>query len=146
MNKQRKLTNIRLTRKHHFRHMGLWVLIASVLVVLMNVLLYVLLMQQWGYTGGLDYEDPTASALFRRGLIAGLAIEATLFCFALALLARATSHRIAGANINLLHVCERIANGERDARLHYRKYDGLEDVEAAFNRMLDKLTGTPPGQ
>ena len=146
MNRQRKLSNIRLTRQFHWRHMGMWVVISVLLVVLVNVMAYIVAMHLW-WGGEPALEPPTPETLLlRRGMLALQAIETVLFSFALLLLARATSHRIAGAFIGLQHVCERIAAGERDVRAHFRTYDGLENLEGAFNRMVDSLAGKPRGK
>lgn len=141
----RKFANMRLTRRFHFRHMGLWLTIAIALVVLANVLIYVLLVQQWGFVEGPDYESAGVGGarLFARAVGTGLIVETVLLSFALVLLARTTSHRVAGPFIGLQRTCERIASGDREHRVHFRKYDGLEELETAFNTMVDSLAGKP---
>ncbi len=141
MNKQRKFSNIRLTQQFHSRHMGLWVAISVTLVMLCNVLLYVILMQQWGYSSEMEGEFGGGPSFLLRGAGIVLTLEALFFAAALVLLGKATSHRIAGAFLGMQKTCERVTGGERTARQKFRTYDGLADLEKAFNAMLDALTG-----
>lgn len=139
MSNKRNLLNVRLTRKFHFRHLGLWVVMEMWLVLLVNVLLYFALMHQWGYAGELATKAPLEIASFRRMLIAILSVETVLFWVAIIGLAQSTSHRLSGALLALTTTCQRVAQGEGAARQQFRDYDQLEDLAKSFNSMLDEI-------
>jgi methyl-accepting chemotaxis protein len=139
---KRKFSNIKLTQQFHYRHMGLWVIISISLIVLLNISVYLLLTQQWLYLGGMATDEPDAARMLTRFLGGFLLVETLLFCIAIVYMARATSHRIAGAFIALKKTCDRVSAGERSVRQKFRSYDHLDDLERSFNRMLDSLT--PP--
>lgn len=52
-----------------------------------------------------------------------------------------TAHRVAGPHINLQRTFETIAEGDFDRRLKFRTEDKLDEVEGAFNTMMDTLQG-----
>jgi competence protein ComGC len=60
------------------------------------------------------------------------------------------AHRIAGPHVAIKRTCNALRAGKASTRLHFRKYDKLEDVEECFNAMVDALqrmpTGTPAEQ
>jgi len=137
--KLRKMSNMRLTRKFHFPHMGLWIAACSSLVVVLNFLLYMVILQQWSFSVG---ASSTVTAVFAKKLAIFMSIEAVALCCGIVFMAKATSHRIAGPYIGLQSTCERIRDGERDLRQKFRDYDYLAELEVAFNTMLDELTAT----
>lgn len=137
---KRKLSNIKLTSQFHYRHMGLWIMIAISLIVLLNISVYLLLTQQWLYLGGMAADEPQAARMVCRYLGSFLVVETLVFCAAIVYMARTTSHRISGAFLALQKTCDRVSAGEQSARQHFRAYDHLDDLERAFNRMLDTLT------
>ncbi|HIB68160.1 MAG TPA: methyl-accepting chemotaxis protein [Phycisphaerales bacterium] len=47
------------------------------------------------------------------------------------------AHRIAGVHIKLLKTFKSVQEGDFSARLRFRKDDKLEEVEAAFNSMME---------
>jgi hypothetical protein len=132
----RKMSNMRLTRKFHFPHMGLWIAACSALVVVLNFLLYIVILQQWRFSVG---ASSTVTAVFAKKLGIFMSIEAIALCCGIVFMAKATSHRIAGPYVGLQRTCERIRNGERDLRQKFRGYDYLTELEVAFNTMLDEL-------
>jgi len=136
--KKRKLRNMRLTEKFHFAHLGIWIVISIGLVALVNFLLYIVIVQQLdlimdsGGGGGLG-------EVGRMRLAFGLILEGFVFAVALVVLAKSTSHRIAGPHLRTIRTCREIQNGNRGLRLKFREYDLLEDVADAFNSMMDSL-------
>ncbi len=135
--KQRKFSNIKLTQKHHYHHMGLWVIITVSLIILINYLLYALILQQWEFSTGMGGFSRSVAMQ-----VAGvLLIEAVLLSAAIILMAKTTSHRIAGVFIAIKNTCDRVAAGDHEARQHFRKYDQLDDLETLINGMLDQLCG-----
>ena len=49
---------MKLTRKYHFRYMGLWIMITVCLLLILNIVLYLYIHERWKSTlemsGGLD--------------------------------------------------------------------------------------------
>ena len=136
---QRRLRNMRLTWKYHFRYMGLWVFINLCLLVIVNVLIYLYLRESWINAqlraGQLIDDVPVVNA----GFVIGMAIECLLFVGATVLLAMTTAHRIAGPYIRLQRVFASVRDGNLDQKLKFREYDRLEDVERSFNEMMDAV-------
>ena len=140
---RRRLANVKLTRRFHFRYMGLWILLSVCLVVVVNLLLYLVLSQQWGgpHAGSPAYQE---YAFIRSGWLTLLGLEIAFFGVAIVALAVITAHRIAGPFLRLMYTFQEIRQGERDRRLHFRRDDHLDDLEAGFNAMLDELTKGDP--
>ena len=132
---RRKLSNMRLTRRFHFIHMGMWIVITIALVVIVNGLLYALLAQQ--LRQALEFE-PGLSPLYVRITLL-LVVETALLCVGILFMGKATSHRIAGPFIALEATCRNIQQGRHELRQKFREYDHLESLEQAFNDMLDSL-------
>jgi len=105
----------------------------------LNYMLYQFMMQQWGHMS--DFDE--GSAMLTKGISIGLVVETVLFFLAFVWMAKATSHRIAGPYIGLQKTCERIRDGELDCRQHFRSYDHLEELQQAFNEMVDTLCEQP---
>ncbi len=59
--------------------------------------------------------------------------------FGLAGLAYVTARRVAGPYEALKRTFDKIKNGDLDERLHFRSHDGLEQLAASFNDMMDGL-------
>lgn len=132
---RRKLSNVRLTAKYHTRYLGGWVLISAANLALLVALVYTMATQlHGGLVGALDSAD-----VFESQLASALVVLALFATAAILSLAVLTSHRIAGPYLGLIRTCRQIAAGDFSHRLHFRKADRLEDVEEAFNEMLDAL-------
>ena len=138
--KKRSLSNIWMTKKFHLRYLGLWVLTTVSLILLLNYLLYLIIMEQWVYTTDVWMTSPGSTPPLHSLVAGALMLEAFFFSVAVIYLGSVTSNRIAGPHIRLKRVCENIRDGETNQRLNFRSYDRLEDVEAAFNGMIESLT------
>lgn len=145
---QRKLSNVRLTRKFHMRHMGLWMLFTICLVLTLNLFFHLFIQERWNALGLLDASVAATYLPLRRSLMTAQVIETILFCAAIVMLGKLTSHRIAGAFIRLQIACEAVAQGDLDHTLGFRSYDNLDDLAAAFNTMMasirKRVGNTPP--
>ena len=133
---KRKLSSIKLTRKFHFRYLGLWILITIGLVVVANLLLFLLAEQRWQdlYTQDTQFLD---EYMMQRQMMAiALVFGAILFSAAIVALAKITAHRIAGPYVKLQRVFESVRDGNMDQELSFRRYDHLEELAAAFNEMM----------
>lgn len=136
---ERKLSNVRLTKKYHFLYLGTWVIMTSALLVTINVLLYAVVRQK---VAGLDIHESLFREAFRyyhATVLVAMAIEVALLIFAIVTLARFTAHRIAGPYIRLRNVFGEVKDGNMNVRLKFRNTDHLEEVEEAFNDMMDVL-------
>jgi len=133
---QRSLRSMKLTRKHHFQYMGLWIILTLCLLVLLNVIAFLLLEERWKgmseLSGGLMQVDMSCRLPF---LIA-MAVETLAFAGAITFLAKVTAHRIAGPYVRLVRTFEEVKNGNFDLKLRFRGYDRQEAVEQAFNEMM----------
>ena len=133
---KRQLSNVKLTRKFHFRYLGLWIMITIGLVVVANLLLFLLAEQHWQDLYTLDTQFLDEYMMQRRMMAIALGFGALLFSAAVVALAKITTHRIAGPYIKLQRVFESVRDGNMDQELNFRKYDHLEELEAAFNEMM----------
>jgi methyl-accepting chemotaxis protein len=144
---KRSLRSVRLTRKFHFRYMGLWMLLAFCQVLILNFFLYLHFREGWelnAWGAGLEAEY----AALRTQATVAMAAEVVFFTLAIVGMGIMTAHRIAGPYLRLKATFKDVGDGNLSSRLRFRQYDGLEDVEQAFNEMMDKLRarfGQKPG-
>jgi methyl-accepting chemotaxis protein len=136
---KRRLSNVKLTRKYHYRYLGLWVTMTAALVVILNVVLYAFIRDRIGDIGALGGGLATEGALFQRVVAAVIAVETVLFIAGIVMLAKLTAHRIAGPYIRLKQAFAEVQDGNVDYHLHFRDYDHLEDLEKAFNEMMEQI-------
>ena len=146
---KRRLSNVKLTRKFHFRYLGLWVLITILLVVIADLLLFLLSEEHWQALYTLDTRFQDQYMMQRQMMAAALGLATLLFSSAVVVLAKFTAHRIAGPYIKLQHVFESVRAGNLDQELHFRKYDHLDELAATFNQMMVEVRArakqeTPP--
>ncbi len=136
--KRRSFRSIGLTRKHHFHYLGLWMLISAGLAGLLGAALALVAASD-------PAADPQAAAL----LLWGIVFATVIVIIGIVYLSRITAHRIAGPYVQLVRVCNAVRDGNFAARLKFRDYDKLEDVEAAFAAMMDTVQKSrmspPPG-
>lgn len=119
--------------------MGLWVLCAVCFVFALNAVLYLYIVERWGYEaemGSLQYEEYQEVL---RAFVSLMCVEMSLFIFAIIGLAVFTAHRIAGLLIHLECACKAVCDGNSDYRLHLRDHDHLEELELVFNEMVAKF-------
>lgn len=142
---QRKLRNVKFTEKYRFQYLGLWMMICFFFIALLNVAVFLLYeqMRLLAQPEGVDVElglalDHTAS------MITILALTLA-FGFAVVALAIFTAHRIGGPYIALQRTMAAIREGDLDQRLRFRDYDKLEDLESAFNEMMDSVQARVEG-
>jgi HAMP domain-containing protein len=133
---KRRLSNVTLTRKHHFRYMGLWVLLSGCMLLAFNIVLYMWLEERWQNMTSLAAELMETEIVMRSPVIVALVVELVSFMLAVTGLAMFTAHRIAGPYIRLRNACNDVADGNFDYSLRFRGYDRLEEVEEAFNGMM----------
>ncbi len=136
---QRKLRNVKFTEKYRFQYLGLWMMVCFFFIALLNVAVFLLYeqMRLLAQPEGVDVElglalDQTATMV----TILGLTLA---FGFAVVALAVFTAHRIGGPYIALKRTMAAIREGDLNQRLKFRDYDKLEDLEGAFNEMMDSI-------
>lgn len=134
--RHRKLSNVMLTKRHHFSHMGLWILVGLVLVVTLNMLMYLLMEERWTGIGSLSQPFHQEYITFRMFFLLALTLESIFFGCGIVALAMYTDHRITGPYIRLQHVFDAIRDGNMDQRLKFRDYDNLEYLADSFNAMM----------
>ena len=133
---KRRLSNVKLTRKFHFRYLGLWILLTVGLVAMANVLLFLLAEEHWHDLYALDTRFQDEYMIQRQMMASALGFATLLFSAAVVALAKLTAHRIAGPYIKLQRVFESVRDGNLDQELRFRKYDHLGELETAFNEMM----------
>jgi methyl-accepting chemotaxis protein len=136
---RRTLANLKLTRKHHFTYLGLWILMTMALIIALNVVLYLYAEERWGGVYSLDSAFHSLYVSHRVTFVTALFTEAALLIAAIVMLARLTAHRIAGVFIRLQQTFKSVQEGNVEQPLKFRKYDKLEDLEEAFNDMMTAL-------
>jgi HAMP domain-containing protein len=137
--KQRKLRNVWLTRRYHFRYFGLWVLLVMFLVISFNAVIYLLIESRWEDIYTLPPDALRQYLMQRQAFVAGLAAEGVILTVGTVFLAMLTAHRIAGPYIRLRIAFKEVTTGNFDHVLKFRQYDHLEDVAEAFNKMMDRV-------
>ena len=138
-NNKRRLRNVNLTSKHHFSHLGLWILIMTLFIVTVNADVYWYAKQYWEAVYSVD-DSLEKYHVFRSLQLMGIMIiKTTVFVLGAVLLAKFTSHRVYGPFINLVNTCDAIRDGDVDRQLKFRDYDNLEYVESSFNGMVNTL-------
>lgn len=108
---------------------------------MLGILVLLFVMVAFIVTNTVGSNDPEAYRMIMLSVALGTALTGTTILFVCAL----TAHRIAGVHIKLKATFDRIAAGDLECRLYFRKEDNLEDVAASFNAMLESLLKqTPP--
>jgi len=136
---KRSLKNVKLTGKYHYSHFGLWLLVLGAFIISLNLDVYWFAQSRWASAFAIDEALQDHHKLRSTQLVGVMIIKTILFVLASVLLAKFTSHRVYGPYINLVHAFNAVRDGEIDRKLKFRKYDKLEQVEAAFNAMMDSL-------
>lgn len=141
----RSLLNIKLTRRFHFRYFGAWIILTVMLIVAMNALAFILVEMGWQDVTVLNAKALSRYLWVRQTLLPTAILATLLGGLATVLLAMVTAHRIAGPYIRLKMALREVTEGNMRYRLKFRKYDHLEDVEEAFNTMMEALRTRMPG-
>ncbi len=126
---KRSLKNVVLTRKYHWLYLGK---VTAVSVGMVPILYGYML----SHLFTIHQVDPTFPFRLSATILTLLAlITAGLIIY----LGVITAHRVAGPHIQLQQIFEQVNSGDLEARLSFRGGDRLEDVEEAFNTMMDTL-------
>jgi len=115
-------------------------LMTSCLVLILNLILFLYYREGWTIQQMSAGLSDGASSL-RVEVLSAMVVEIVFFILAIIGMGIMTAHRIAGPYVRLRSVFNEVGGGNMDCRLRFRSYDGLEDLEAAFNRMMDTLQG-----
>lgn len=137
--KLRRLSNVKLTRKHHYSFMGLWIVVTSVMILTLNLVMYLYAEERWGGLFSWDSSFHEVYISNRVTFVTALGIEALLFIIGLVALAKFTAHRIAGPYIGMRKTFAAIRNGNMDTRMRFRNYDKLDEMADEFNEMMDAI-------
>lgn len=126
---RRSLKNVVLTKKYHLPYMGTSIFLSlSLLSMLYGLFLFRFLEM---YRSSSDF--PIQMAV----------IIATVVTMMVGLLIIASNvlaaHRIAGVHIKLRQMFKRVEEGDYTTRVRFRSDDKLEEVEGAFNTMMESL-------
>lgn len=126
---KRSIRNVVMTNKHHSTYLGNWVMMClSFIAIIYLLILYHL------YSLSLSDAPPQLV-----GVVAGATMLAGLLAGLVGFYGVLTAHRIAGVHIKLRNVLNEVKEGNLDVRLRFRAYDKLDDVEHAFNGMMEVL-------
>lgn len=137
--RKRKLSNVRLTRQHHYRYLGLWLFLFVVLIGTLNGLLLAYAEQRWAGVYAWDDSLHNVYLEHRVTFLGAMVVEIVLFVAGAIMLAQFTSHRIAGPYLRLVKAMNAVRDGDFEQRLKFRSYDRLEYVESAFNEMMESI-------
>ncbi len=126
---RRSIKNVVLTQRYHMPYMGTAIFLSlSLLSMLYGLFLYRYLeMAKSGSEAPIQF------------LVVVTTLVTTLLGLLIVGSAVLAAHRIAGVHIKIRQTCDKIAAGDFDTRIRFRKEDQLEDVAESFNRMLDVL-------
>ena len=136
---KRSIKNLKLTEKYRMQYLGLWLLITCTLVGMLDIAIYTMYEHLW--SSNMSYGTDRITELAHQKTFAVAAIGgATLFFVICAIyLIAFTAHRIGGPYLALKRTMAQIKEGNLGTRLKFREYDKLEDVEKAFNEMMDVI-------
>lgn len=141
---RRKFSNIKLTEKYHFRYLGTFMIVVIFFVILANVALYLFFEEHHRYVRASVSASDRYALLgsvpaVRKILLALLVAEAVVTIGGIVFLAKLTAHRIAGVFIRMRDVFDEVRAGDLRQRLKFRSCDHLDDLETAFNAMMDEI-------
>ena len=126
---QMRGSGVRFTLPYVLRFSGVWILVTSLVVIVFAVTSYLLM-----------FDRLSESA--RQDLILVLTIQTALAILAVVLLAVFSTHRLAGPLIGIRRAMEDVKAGDLNRQLRFRRTDPhLEEIEAAFNEMMESVRG-----
>ena len=126
---RRSLKNVTMTTKYHMLYMGPSIFLSLCLLVL----LYASSVYHIYRLGQLGPEVPVQMMLVVATLVA------TLLGILLVGSGVLAAHRISGVHIKLANVLNQVREGDLSTRVYFRNTDKLEDVQDAFNNMMETL-------
>ena len=129
MSEKRSVKNIIKTRKFHALYIGNVLSISLGLLALLYVMLLHKLMEVT-----VDQDPELVKNLIMSMTIGTVAVGALITFVALL-----SAHRVSGVHIELQNTFKRVAEGDLETQLRFRKNDHLEDVEDSFNQMMESI-------
>lgn len=129
MSEKRSVKNIIKTRKFHALYIGNVLSISLGLLALLYVMLLHKLMEVT-----VDQDPELVKNLIMSMTIGTVAVGALITFVALL-----SAHRVSGVHIKLQNTFKRVAEGDLETQLRFRKNDHLEDVEDSFNQMMESI-------
>ncbi len=136
---QRSLKNLKMTRRYRFQFLGAWMVVLTVLIVMLNVSIYINYSLMWESTPNLGADFITRLAHHKWFAGASMLILSAILLGTMTSLALFSGHRIGGPYIALKRTMNEIRDGNYDARLHFREYDRMDDVQDLFNQTMDVM-------
>jgi nitrogen fixation/metabolism regulation signal transduction histidine kinase len=122
-------SGVRFTLPYVLRFSGVWILLTSLVVIVFAVTSYLVMFDR-------------LSEGARQDLILVLTIQTVLAILAVVLLAVFSTHRLAGPLIGIRRAMEDVKAGDLNRELRFRRSDPhLEEIEAAFNEMMESIRG-----
>jgi HAMP domain-containing protein len=133
------LLNCRRALRMQVRFLGMWLVMAGIMAVALVVGSYFMSDQLW--RSYLALHAPLASEAFARpNPLAGYVLfSSVLLITGICALAIHTGHRVAGPYQALKRTFNEVREGNLECRLRFRSTDGLDDVAASFNEMMDAI-------
>lgn len=132
--------NFSYTARHHVRYLGPWVVACVGLTILLSTFFALDLRDRVFLAPG----TPDLSAYYTG--LGTLTVLTLIAVAAFVVMGKACAHRLAGPQIAIKNTCEAVLAGNLNARLKFRDYDRLEDVQDSFNAMLNALQAKAEGQ
>jgi len=129
MSEKRSVKNIIKTKKYHALYIGNVLSISLGLLALLYVMLLHKLMEVT-----VDQDPELVKSLIMSLTIGALAVGGLVTFVALL-----SAHRVSGVHIKLKNTFEKVAAGDLETQLRFRKNDHLEDVEDSFNQMMESI-------
>lgn len=126
---KRSIKNIIKTKKYHALYIGNVLSITLGLLALLYVMLLHKVME-----ATVDQDPELVKSLILSITIGTVAVGALI-----TLVALLSAHRVSGVHIKLKNTFERVAAGDLQTELKFRKNDHLEDVEDSFNEMMASI-------
>lgn len=122
-------SGVRFTLPYVLRFSGVWILVTSLVVIVFAVTSYLVMFDR-------------LSEGARQDLILVLTIQTVLAILAVILLAVFSTHRLAGPLVGIRRAMEDVKAGDLNRQLRFRRSDPhLEEIEAAFNEMMESIRG-----
>lgn len=126
---RRSIKNVKMTSKYHLPYMGTPLIFSITLILCIWGLVLHRLFELASSGKDLPYQEIASLSTL-------VATVVSVFAIAAAVLA---AHRIAGVHIKLGQTFQRVEDGDLSTRLKFRSTDKLEEVEDAFNSMMEAV-------
>jgi methyl-accepting chemotaxis protein len=117
----------------------LWVCLCMVVMCTYEVLSYLHFREYWNEMLSHAPEYRASFSAHQREFLISMWSEIIFFSTGILVLAVMASHRAGGPLLALKRSFSEVTKGNLGYRLRFRSYDRLDDVELAFNRMMDAV-------